>query len=109
MSSLNVLHQKCNAKIGLLGPLPQPRYSRACVAAPVSPDVSEIKFVFSSPPHRLYSKLRAQLDAAPTDQLPIVRFDPGAGERSLGLARWGSCALLGQGHQSGVREDQCQG
>ena len=27
--------------------------------------------------------------AAPTDQLPIVRFDAKAGERSLDLARWG--------------------
>ena len=28
-------------------------------------------------------------NGAPTDQLPIVRFDKRAGERSLDLARWG--------------------
>jgi len=32
-------------------------------------------------------------NAAPTDQLPIVRFDQRAGKRSLHLARWGLVPL----------------
>jgi putative SOS response-associated peptidase YedK len=36
-----------------------------------------------------HAKLPAELERPPTDQLPIVRFDAKAGERSLDLARWG--------------------
>jgi hypothetical protein len=60
------------------------------VAASVSPpDVSEIKLVFSIPPHRPTPNFPPSRNAAPTDSLPVVRYDGKAGERSLDLLRWG--------------------
>jgi hypothetical protein len=40
-------------------------------------------------------------NAAPTDPLPVVRYDAKAGERSLDVMRWGLGAVLGEGHQVG--------
>jgi len=60
-----------------------------CGRARLSSDVSEIKLVFSIPPHRPTPNFAPSWNVAPTDQLPIVRFDKRAGERSLDLARWG--------------------
>jgi putative SOS response-associated peptidase YedK len=60
-----------------------------CGRVRLSSDVSEIRLVFSIPPERLTPNFAPSWNAAPTDQLPIVRFDARAGERSLGLARWG--------------------
>jgi putative SOS response-associated peptidase YedK len=60
-----------------------------CGRVRLSSDVSEIKLVFSIPPERPAPNFAPSWNAAPTDQLPIVRFDPKAGERSLDLARWG--------------------
>ena len=60
-----------------------------CGRVRLSSDVSEIKLVFSVPPHRPMPNFAPSWNAAPTDQLPIVRFDTKAGERSLDLARWG--------------------
>jgi putative SOS response-associated peptidase YedK len=62
----------------------------ACVVASGSPsDVSEIKLVFSIPPHRPRPNFPPSRNAAPTDLLPVVRYDRKAGERSLDLLRWG--------------------
>ena len=60
-----------------------------CGRVRLSSDVSEIKLVFSIPPKRPAPNFAPSWNAAPTDQLPIVRFDPKAGERSLDLVRWG--------------------
>ncbi len=60
-----------------------------CGRVRLSSDVSEIKLVFSIPPDRPTPNFAPSWNAAPTDQLPIVRFDTKAGERSLDLARWG--------------------
>jgi putative SOS response-associated peptidase YedK len=60
-----------------------------CGRVRLSSDVSEIKLVFSIPAHRPTPNFAPSWNAAPTDQLPIVRFDARAGERSLDLARWG--------------------
>jgi putative SOS response-associated peptidase YedK len=60
-----------------------------CGRVRLSSDVSEIKLVFSIPSHRPTPNFAPSWNAAPTDQLPIVRFDKRAGERSLDLARWG--------------------
>jgi putative SOS response-associated peptidase YedK len=57
--------------------------------ARLSSDVSKIRLVFSIPTHRPTPNFAPSWNAAPTDQLPIVRFDAKAGERSLDLARWG--------------------
>jgi putative SOS response-associated peptidase YedK len=60
-----------------------------CGRVRLSFDVSEIKLVFSIPPHRPIPNFRPSWNVAPTDQLPVVRHDRKAGERSLDLLRWG--------------------
>jgi putative SOS response-associated peptidase YedK len=60
-----------------------------CGRARLSSDVSEIKLVFSIPPERPAPNFAASWNVAPTDPLPIVRFDPKVRERSLDIARWG--------------------
>ena len=55
----------------------------------VSSDVSEIRLVFSIPSHRPTPNFPPSWNVAPTDQLPVVRYDKKAGERSLDLLRWG--------------------
>ena len=60
-----------------------------CGRVRLSSDVSEIKLVFSIPPHRPTPNFPPGWNVAPTDPLPVVRFDPRASERSLDVARWG--------------------
>ncbi len=60
-----------------------------CGRARLSSDVSEIKLVFSIPPEQPAPNFAASWNVAPTDSLPIVRWDARAGERSLDLMRWG--------------------
>jgi putative SOS response-associated peptidase YedK len=60
-----------------------------CGRARLSSDVSEIKLVFSIPPHRPTPNFPQSWNAAPTDPLPVVRYDPKAGERSLDMLRGG--------------------
>ena len=60
-----------------------------CGRARLSSDVSEIKLVFSIPPHRPTPNFPPSWNVAPTDQLPVIRYDTKAGERSLDLLRWG--------------------
>jgi len=60
-----------------------------CGRVRLSSDVSEIKLVFSIPPHRPTPNFPASWNVAPTDSLPVVRYDAKAGERSLDVLRWG--------------------
>jgi putative SOS response-associated peptidase YedK len=60
-----------------------------CGRVRLSSDVSEIKLVFSIPPERPAPNIAASWNVAPTDPLPIVRYDGKAGERSLDIMRWG--------------------
>src|ERR1700757_385027 len=60
-----------------------------CGRVRLSSDVSEIKLVFSIPPHRPTPNFPPTWNGAPTDQLAVVRYDAKAGERSLDLLRWG--------------------
>src|SRR6201997_3711088 len=60
-----------------------------CGRVRLSSDVSEIKLVFSIPPHRPTPNYPPSWNVAPTDQLPVVRYDRKAGERSLDMLRWG--------------------
>jgi putative SOS response-associated peptidase YedK len=48
----------------------------------LSSDVSEIKLVFTIPPHRPTPNFPPSWNAAPTDLLPVVRYDRKAGERT---------------------------
>src|SRR6201997_1946960 len=56
---------------------------------PLSADVSEIKLVFSIPPHRPTPNFPPSWNVAPTDSLPVIRYDTEARERSLDMLRWG--------------------
>src|ERR1700704_6222847 len=60
-----------------------------CGRARLSSDVSEIKLVFSIPPERPTPNVPANWNAAPTEDLPVVRYDARAGQRSLDVMRWG--------------------
>ena len=60
-----------------------------CGRVRLSSDVSEIKLVFSIPPHRPTPNFPASWNVAPTDPLPVVRFDRKAEERSLDVLHWG--------------------
>jgi len=60
-----------------------------CGRVRLSSDVSEIKLVFSISPHRPTPNFPLTWNGAPTDWLPVVRFDAKAGQRSLDLLRWG--------------------
>jgi SOS response associated peptidase (SRAP) len=60
-----------------------------CGRVRLSSDVSEIKLVFSIPSHRPTPNVAPSWNVAPTDPLPVVRFDAKAGERSLDVMRWG--------------------
>jgi len=60
-----------------------------CGRARLSSDVSEIKIRFSIPPARPTPNFAPSWNVAPTDPLPVVRFDAKAHERSLDVMRWG--------------------
>jgi putative SOS response-associated peptidase YedK len=60
-----------------------------CGRARLSSDVSEIKLVFFDPTESADPEHRASWNVAPTDPLPVVRYDTRAGERSLDVTRWG--------------------
>ena len=60
-----------------------------CGRARLSSDVSEIRLVFSIPPHRPTPNVAPSWNVAPTDPLPVVRYDPRGAERSLDVMRWG--------------------
>ena len=60
-----------------------------CSRARLSSDVSEIKIRFSIPPGRPAPNFAPSWNVAPTDLLPVVRFDAEAHERSLDVMRWG--------------------
>jgi putative SOS response-associated peptidase YedK len=60
-----------------------------CGRARLSSDVSEIRLVFKIPPERPAPNFAASWNVAPTDPLPIVRYDAKVHQRSLDVMRWG--------------------
>ena len=70
-----------------------------CGRARLSSDVSEIKIAFGIPPERPAPNFPPSWNVAPTDPLPIVRYDAKEKSRALEIMRWGPDPLLGQGHQ----------
>jgi putative SOS response-associated peptidase YedK len=60
-----------------------------CGRARLSSDVSEIKVAFRIPPERPSPNFAASWNVAPTDPLPVVRYDTKEHQRSLEVMRWG--------------------
>jgi putative SOS response-associated peptidase YedK len=60
-----------------------------CGRARLSSDVSEIKVAFRIPPERPTPNFGASWYVAPTDPLPVVRYDVKDHQRSLDVMRWG--------------------
>jgi putative SOS response-associated peptidase YedK len=60
-----------------------------CGRIRLSSDVNDIKLVFSIAPEWPMPNIAASWNVAPTDPLPVVRYDSRAGERSLDVMRWG--------------------
>ena len=62
----------------------------ACVAAPAfRPMSARSRSAFSIPPGRPTPNFAPSWNVAPTDPLPVVRYDAEAHERSLDVMRWG--------------------
>src|ERR1700674_4316212 len=57
--------------------------------ARLSSDVSEIKIAFGIPPERPTPNFPPSWNVAPTDSLPVVRYDAKPRQRSLDVMRWG--------------------
>ena len=60
-----------------------------CGRARLSSDVSEIKVAFRIPSERPPPNFAASWNVAPTDPLPVVRYDAKDHQRSLEMMRWG--------------------
>ena len=60
-----------------------------CGRVKLEGDFSEIKIKFSIPPDYPTPNLAPSWNVAPTDSLPIVRYEPKGGHRTLDLMRWG--------------------
>jgi putative SOS response-associated peptidase YedK len=60
-----------------------------CGRARLSSDVSEIKIVFRIPPEPPTPNIAPSWNVAPTDPLPVVRYDDKDHQRSLDVMRWG--------------------
>lgn len=60
-----------------------------CGRVRLSSDVSEIKIAFGIPPERPVPNFAASWNMAPTDPLPVVRYDAKEHQRRLEVMRWG--------------------
>ena len=60
-----------------------------CGRAHLSSEVEKLIEVFSIPPSRPAPNVAVSWNVAPTDPLPVVRYNGKSGERSLDVLRWG--------------------
>src|SRR6266446_8948738 len=60
-----------------------------CGRARLSSDVSEIRIALRIPPERPAPNFAPSWNVAPTDPLPVVRYDAKDRQRSLDVMRWG--------------------
>jgi putative SOS response-associated peptidase YedK len=65
-----------------------------CGRARLSSDVSEIKVAFRIPPERPTPKFPPSWNVAPTDSLPVVRYDAKDAQRNLDMLRWGLIPIV---------------
>src|SRR5881275_33593 len=72
-----------------LSPGPGEAVEAMCGRAKLETDVSEIKIAFRITPEYPTPNFAPSWNVAPTDNLPIVRYDQKAGSRTLDLMRWG--------------------
>jgi putative SOS response-associated peptidase YedK len=72
-----------------------------CGRARLSSDVSEIKIAFRIPPERPTPNVAPSWNVAPTDPLPVVRFDEKDRQRSLDVMRWGLVPFWAKGIKVG--------
>ena len=72
-------------------------------------DVSEIKIAFGIPPERPTLNFAASWNVAPTDPLPVVRYDAKDHQRSLEVMRWGLIPFWAKDIKIGFSKLQRQG
>jgi putative SOS response-associated peptidase YedK len=92
-----------------------------CGRAKLETDVSEIKIAFRVPPEYPTPNFPPSWNVAPTDNLPIVRYDAKArpsgdhspegkaGHRTLDLMRWGLVPFWAKDIKNRVQHDQRDG
>jgi putative SOS response-associated peptidase YedK len=72
-----------------------------CGRAKLEGDISEIKIAFGVPPDYPTPNVPPGWNVAPTDNLPIVRYNPKAGRRTLNLMRWGLIRSVAKNNDGG--------
>jgi putative SOS response-associated peptidase YedK len=72
-----------------------------CGRVKLEGDFSQLKVKFGIPDDYPSPNFAPSWNVAPTDQLPIVRYDPKASERSLDLMRWGLVPYWAKGLKIG--------
>ncbi|HEY3910159.1 MAG TPA: SOS response-associated peptidase [Stellaceae bacterium] len=72
-----------------------------CGRAHLSSDVEKLIEVFSIPPSHPAPNVAASWNVAPTDPLPVVRYNGKTGERSLDVLRWGLVPFWAKGIKVG--------
>src|SRR5580704_10155569 len=75
--------------LALSGPMQGGLGRTMCGRAKLEGDISQIKIAFRLPPDYPTPNFAPSWNVAPTDNLPIVRYNPKAGHRTLDLMRWG--------------------
>src|SRR5580700_4005793 len=81
-----------------------------CGRVKLSTDFSEIRIAFRIPPEYPTPNTYApSWNVAPTDSLPIVRYNDKAGHRTLDMMRWGLVPHWAKRHKDRLLDDQRYG
>jgi putative SOS response-associated peptidase YedK len=80
-----------------------------CGRAKLEGDISQIKIAFRVPPDYPTPNFAPSWNVAPTDSLPIVRYNPKAGHRTLDLMRWGLVPYWARDHRDRLLDHQRDG